>query len=285
MKNKYVSALTFIVIFASGLILSSPAVFAQERDPEELRLEIGMMGVSEQEEGPVPSPEGDMLIDKEIKYTAGEDKVWFSDDDAVFEHYQLEHDEKGNVFRNLRYTPGQDGLPFTYDDVLKEFQVFEYGMDGKLLKETLYDGQNTKKYARISTTVYTYDDKGRKIKRSCSYPGEKKLREVVYSYDAADNQIQGVETWGEDIEKYHRFEYDSAGQLVRAMEYHYKHNGKGADGVWFTPDDVVSSTKESFYDAEGMKAEDNKYIAPGPDGKWFTDDDELQYYVLFENQR
>ncbi|MFH0753800.1 MAG: hypothetical protein V2A70_04480 [Candidatus Omnitrophota bacterium] len=270
--------------FICLLMCQYSPVLAQGRDPDEIRLEIGKMGVDEQEERLTPAKDK-MLIDKEIKYVAGPDGLWFTDDDAVYEHYQIEHDQSGRIFKTLRYTPGKDGIPFTYDDILKEFQMFEYGLDGKLLKEILYDGQNARKYALISTTVYTYDSKGRKIKRSCSYPGKKKVRTVVYSYDEAGNQVQGVESWGDTIEKYHRFEYDASGKLVRAMEYLEKNQGKGPDGVWFTTDDVVSSTKESFYNFDGKKAEDNKYISPGTDGKWFTDDDKMQYYVLFEYQQ
>jgi hypothetical protein len=271
-------------LFCVVLFSFSNVGFSQDREPEDSLVDIGKMGVETHEEAPAVKVEN-VLVDKEIKYTAGEDKEWFTDDDVIYEHYQIERDAvTGNILKSMRYLAGKDMTPFTYDDVLKDFQVFEYGFDGKLLKEFSYDGQDPKKYARLSSTVYEYDAKGRKIKRACSYPGKKELRTILYSYDEAGNQIQGVEYWGKNIEKYHRFEYDSFGKLTRAVEYLHDKNGKGPDGVWFTADDVVSSAKETFYNPDGTKNEDNKYISAGPDGQWFTKDDQMQYYVIFEPQ-
>jgi hypothetical protein len=286
MRNRLMIGSCFFIVFCAGLLSASSLVFPQERGVDDLLVEVGKMGMEEREETPAAKTEI-ILVDKEIKYIAGEDKQWFTDDDAIYEHYQIERDATtGKMLKSSRFLPGKDKIPFTYDDILKEFQVFEYGFDGNLLKESSYDGQNAKKkYAQLSKTVYEYDAKGRKVKRICSYPGKKETRSMVYSYDEAGNQVQDVEYKGTDIEKYHRFEYDASGKLTRAMEYHVEHNGKGADGVWFTPDDVVSSTKECFYNADGAKSEDHKYISPGPDGQWFTKDDQMQYYVLFETQQ
>ena len=280
MKNAWIMCCCFAaaVPFLSGLSL------AQERDIEEMLFEIGKMGVEVSEEAPSVKT-AKIILDKEVKYVAGEDKQWFTDDDAVYEHYQIERDAvTGNPLKSMRYLPGKDKLPFTYDDVLKEFQVFEYGFDGRLIREYLYDGQSPRKYKRLSSTVYEYDQKGRKTRRVCSYPGKKEPRTVVYSYDEAGNQVKAVDSLGKNIEKYHIFEYDSLGKLERVVEYHVDHNGKGADGVWFTADDVVSSAKESFYNPDGTRNEDNKYIGAGPDGEWFTGDDLMQYYVLFGAQ-
>jgi hypothetical protein len=65
------------------------------------------------------------------------------------------------------------------------------------------------------------------------------------------------------------------------MEYHAKHNGKGADGIWFTPDDEISSTKEFFYNKEGFLSDIRKYIGSGEDKQWFTSDDVLQYSTVY----
>ncbi len=267
---------------AGAFFFSGPA-FCQERDFDELRLEIGKMGLAEQEERPLP-PAEKLLVDKEIKYVAGKDMEWFTEDDAVYEYLLVERDGAGTIFKTTRFTPGKDEVPFTYDDVLEDFQIFEYGFDGKLLKEVSYDGRNVKKYARLSSTVYAYDAQGRKSMRTCSYPGKKDLRVIHYAYDEAGHQVQAVEYFGKELQKYHRFQYGKDGKLIKVTEYHHEHDGKGPDGIWFTPDDVASSAKESFYNADESKAEDNKYISAGPDGKWFTPDDKMQYYVVFEQE-
>ena len=63
---------------------------------DEQRLEIGRTGVTELEQNIAVTPEK-MLIDKEEKYVAGKDKVWFTDDDAIYEYYQIEHDSTGKI--------------------------------------------------------------------------------------------------------------------------------------------------------------------------------------------
>ena len=280
MKNKIALSCCCLAV----ILILPDAAFSRDREPEDFLFDIGRMGSEINEQAPAVKA-ASTVLDKEVKYTAGADGRWFTDDDIVYEHYQIERDAAtGEPVKSMRYLPGKDGQPFTYDDVLKEFQVFEYGFDGKLIREYLYDGQSPKKYKQLSSTVYEYDQKGRKTKRVCSYPGKKELRTVVYSYDEAGNQVKAVDSLGENIEKYHVFEYDSLGKLERVVEYHVEHDGKGPDGTWFTPDDVVSSAKESFYNPDGTKNEDNKYIAPGLDGKWFTGDDQMQYYVLFGEQ-
>lgn len=270
----------FFVLFAFFFVQVS---FAQDRGVDDLLVEIGKIGLSEKLEIPSQQP-ADVVVDKEIKYVAGADKQWFSDDDAVYEHYQIERDPKtGRVLRSFRYLPGEDRIPFTYDDKLKEFQVMEYGFDGQLIKEKSFNGQSRrKKYELLSTTTYEYDQQGRKSSKTTIYSDRKKNRKVLYSYDEYGQQVRAEEYSGEELEKYHRFEYSSSGQMIKMLEYHVDHEGKGTDGEWFTADDVASSAKETLYGADGNKAEDHKYISSGPDGEWFTGDDQMQYYVIFE---
>jgi hypothetical protein len=143
-----ISALVFAVMLSTG------AAFSQERGIDDLLVEVGKIGMEEKLEIPAEKTV-DIVVDKEIKYVAGPDKVWFSDDDMVYEHYQIERDAKtGRLLRSFRYLPGEDRIPFTYDDKLKEFQVMEYGFDGQLIKEKSFDGQSRrKKYELLSTTT------------------------------------------------------------------------------------------------------------------------------------
>lgn len=279
MKSETTCFYAFILL----ILFSGPAAIAQDRGIDDLLVEIGKIGISEKLE--IPSERSaDVVIDKEIKYVAGADKQWFSDDDAVYEHYQIEREAgTGRILRSFRYLPGEDGIPFTYDDKLKEFQVMEYGFDGQLIKEKSFNGQSRrKKYDLLSTSGYEYDPQGRKLAKTTIYSDKRPLRKVLYSYDQHGQQSRAEEFSGEELEKYHTFEYSSSGQMVRMFEYHLKHDGKGGDGQWFTADDIVSSVKETLYGVDGKKAEDHKYTAPGSDGEWFTADDQMQYYVIFE---
>jgi hypothetical protein len=74
-------------------------------------------------------------------------------------------------------------------------------------------------------------------------------------------------------------------RFAESCSFCFLSQGKGADGVWFTPDDVISSSKVFLYKPDGSKRQDNKYISAGPDGEWFTDDDEPQYYVIFKFEK
>ncbi len=278
------SACLYAFMGISLLLIFSPcSVFAQERDFAEQQLDIDRAGISGFEGQVAPAP-GKVLIDKEEKYVAGNDGVWFTDDDAIYEYYMIEHDAEGKIFKKSCFKAGKDMVPYNYDDQLQNFQLFEYGLNGKLLKETSFDGQSAKQFAKQYTVVYKYDRDGKKIKTIRYDSRGKEIRSMTFEYDPAENVVKDVEYVGKGIEKYHRFEYDGVGKVTLAMEYHAEHNGKGPDGVWFTPDDAVSSTKEFIYNSDSTKSQDNKYISSGPDGAWFTDDDQLQYYVLFEFQ-
>jgi hypothetical protein len=214
---------------------------------------------------------------KEIKYVAGKDGLWFTADDQIYHYFINVYDAAGRIVKKSCLKAGADGIAQSADDELADYQIFEYAPDGKILSETSFDNKNAKQY----TAVYEYDMKGRKARVTRVNPKNEEIRSIAYSYDKKGQLVKDVEYANKEIEKYHRFEYDRKGLMIRAREYHVKENGKGADGKWFTADDVVSSTKEFFYNKDGAKSMEKKYIKAGTDGKWFTKDDELQYYTIF----
>jgi len=216
---------------------------------------------------------------REIKYTAGADKKWFTKDDDVYEYYLLSYDDKGNVMRKSGYVVSDDRLPMTKDDVLHDYLVYEYDAAGKLSRETFYDGAGAKQY----TGMYAYDDAGQKTKMTRLDPQNKETGSMNFFYGAG-SVIQDVEYKGSEIEKYHRFKYGHGREAERVTEYLGSAGGKGKDGVWFTDDDVVTSAKRCYFNADGTKDKERKFIAPGPDKKWFTKDDVIQYYTLFYYQ-
>ena len=83
------------------------------------------------------------------------------------------------------------------------------------------------------------------------------------------------------IDKYHKFQYDNKHRAGKVTEFKGVDGGKGSDGIWLTADDIVTSAKECFYNKNGTKDKEKKYIGPGPDGKWFSKDDVIQYYTVF----
>jgi len=227
-------------------------------------------------------------FEKEVKYVAGKDKKWLTNDDEVYLCYLTEFDGKGRMIRKSTYKTGNDHRAFTADDELQDYQIYDYTPDNKMMVENFFNSQNIVQ----SGSVYAYDALGRKESYIRLSPKNAVLRKITYSYDPKGLLVKDVEytspgadgQWAstdQGIEKYHQFYYDQEGKLIKMTEYHIDHNGPGPDGKWFTEDDMVSSTKEFIYDKSGRKILEKKCIATGPDGKWFTDDDQLQYYTKF----
>ena len=233
-----------------------------------------------------------------VKRVPVKDSIVLSEDDDVYTYYTYEHDSAGRTSEKRCYNVGPDKIRATSDDTLKYHLVYEYDKEGKPVKDFCYNGMGadnlwfTPDDLETYHSAYEYDSLGNKL-RVVRYtkdgavfdytafetdPKGLIVKDAVYKGKGLDNQWL---TKDDDIEKYHRFEYDDAGNLVRAMECHVKQNGKGEDGVWFTADDVVSSTKVFSYSAKGFLVDIKKYIGSGPDKKWFTADDVPQYYTVY----
>jgi hypothetical protein len=273
----FVSVLCFGFFFPGKpcILLAQPL----EMDQQE-RLDLAKPQVDELRRDVSAPTKQTMHETKEVKFVAGKDNLWFTADDQIYHFFLLEYDNSGRVSKKLCLKAGPDGIPGSGDDELVDYLTFEYSPEGQIVAESSFDAAKAKQY----TAVYEYDLKGKKIRVSRVNPKNEEIRAIAYSYNPKGLLIKDVEFVGKAIEKYHRFEYDPAGQMIKAMEYHFKQKGQGADGKWFTKDDVVSSTKQFFYNKDGSKSMEKKYTGSGPDGKWFTKDDELQYYTLFYYQ-
>ena len=230
------------------------------------------------------------LANKEVKFTAGKDGKWFTEDDEVYQYYLAEYDKKGKMVKKKCFDPGEDKIPFTKDDQLKEYWVYEYNANSEPVKEIYYKAAGLGKFEEGYYGLYDLNSSGKKV-REVRYKNKEIIRYITYEYGLQGSVVKDVEYTGngpdgkwftsdDEIEKYHKREYDSGGRLVRAMEYHVDKEGKGPDNIWFTADDVISSTRVFFYDKSGRAAKVCKYIGSGPDKIWFTDDDVLQYYTL-----
>ena len=281
--KKIRSVLFWAILLLPFILAVNPHVsFAQplEGDTEE-RLIFQDTGVEDLlKDVPAPKEQSPQPV-REVKFVAGKDNLWFTADDQIYHYFLNTFDNAGWMSKRSCFKAGPDGIAQSADDELVDYQTFEYSPDAKLLTETSFDNKGAKQY----TAVYDYDLKGRKIRVARVNPENKVIRSVAFYYNPKDQVVKDVEYAGKQIEKYHKFEYDRKGLMIRAMEYHAKEKGTGQDGKWFTADDVVSSAKEFFYNKDGSKSMEKKYIKAGPDGKWFTKDDILQYYTLFHYEK
>jgi len=252
----------------------------------------------EVKQGPTPVREIADYLSEGIKYVPGKNHTGRCEDDDLYTYYIYEQDALGRTARKIGYNVGPNNTKVVSDEYLKYYVNFEYDFKGKLIKDFSYNakGPDDKWFTADDVenyhSVYGYCHHGKKNKvvrhtldgNVFDYTTFKInrrgwiIKDVVYKGKGADN------TWftaDDVIEKYHRFEYNAKGYLLRAMEYHTKFNGRGADNKWFTADDVISSTKGFIYNDAGMLTQIKKFTLPGPDKKWFTDDDIPQYYTMY----
>lgn len=269
----------FLILSCTGFCLFYKPDFssAQLRDMEEDRFTLDK-AATEGLKRNVSENENRAHQDKEMRYVSGKDKKWFTQDDEICHYYLKDYDQKGRLFKRSYIKPGKDNIPFTPDDELQDYQIYNYGSQNQIIKEASFDGRKRKQY----TAFYVYDPAGKKIRVTRFDPKGKEIGYISFTYDSRGLVSQDAEYAGANLEKYHRFSYNNTGRISRAVEYHFEQNGKGPDGEWFTPDDVISSAKEYFYSQDGDECKDKKYISPGADGKWFTPDDEMQYYTYSE---
>jgi hypothetical protein len=233
-----------------------------------------------------------------VKYIPSGGTIMLSEDDDIYTYYSYDHDETGKTTQKKCYNVGPDKIEYTADDTLKYHLAYEYDNAGKLTGDVCYNKAGpdnlwfTSDDIETYHSAYEYDLSGSNVKIVRFTPDKNVfdytafetnsagaiVKDAVYKTKGADGRWF---TKDDEIEKYHRFDYDGSGNLLRAMEYHVKQNGKGADGVWFTQDDVISSTKVFVYGSKGMLVNIEKYIGSGQDKQWFTGDDVPQYYTVY----
>jgi len=272
---------TYRIVFsiALGMICCGRpgGLYGQPRDMDDARFALPETGVPALRKERREKPETRRLK-REVKYVAGKDNAWFTADDRVYLYYPVQYDKEGRMIRKSSYGVGQDKRAFTKDDVPGEYQVFQYDDAGRVSKEITYDGKKKK----LFYAVPEYDSLGKKIKAGRFDAAGKDAGVTEYRYGRDGVLEQDVVYAGGEVVKYHRFSHDHDKQYGRVLEFAAEDNAQGPDGKWFTGDDAVSSAKECFYNPDGTKASEKKYIEPGPDKLWFTRDDVMQYYTVFE---
>ena len=116
-------------------------------------------------------------------------------------------------------------------------------------------------------------------------------RRTVYASFGADGNIDvdasGAPKPKDDVVSYYdRMEYSSACERIKTWRYGGTSanpaGGAGADGVWFTADDVVSVLVAREFSPTGHVMRTVTYVTPGIDGDWNTpnDNDAVSYSIF-----
>ncbi|MFH0738549.1 MAG: hypothetical protein V2A59_01645 [Candidatus Omnitrophota bacterium] len=238
-----------------------------------------------------------MQISESVQYTPANNYNHLSEEDNPYYHYAYEHDGAGRIIKKKCYAIGKNNTIVTADEYLKNYTAYEYEND-RPVREVCYSSMGTdgKWFTpddiEIYRSVYGYGSDGKRI-RSVKYGREGSIlqyttfennsrglvsKDIVYKGKGPDDRWFTID---DEIEKYHRFEYNN-GKLARIAEYNQQHNGRGPDNLWFSADDKIFATKEFSYCEDGHMAKIKKCIGPGPDNAWFTEDDVVQYYTVYD---
>lgn len=170
----------------------------------------------------------DRLTESYRSFDAGADGVFWTADDSYAGIYREIHTINGSgELETLRISSrdaGSDNLPLTSDDPYTWVDFFRYDTSGNLVLSVRY-----------------------------SSPGGDSDWETV-----SDNRVQNFQT----------FEYDSQGREYRSVQL-----SPGPDGLAETADDTVGRYTQTLWDAEGRETQRVRWVGAGADGDWFTSDD------------
>jgi len=182
--------------------------------------------------------------------SAGADGLWFTADDPISSLATTTYDAQNRVTSYIHFdAPGPDGLWETSDD------MFSYKVT------TTYNGSG------VGTTV-TVDSTGAITQWTRAVPHENGRGRMVSSYyggAGTDGQWQTAD----DVVSYVSYEeVDALGQQLASS-----YASAGADGLLGTADDEFSDWTRWSVDGAGKIDSTVKFVAKGADGKWFTLDD------------
>ena len=99
-----------------------------------------MVCLSSEQSTPAMFMDNGFNLSKEIKYTSGEDGLWFSADDAIYDYSLFKYDSSGRVMEKICYdihTTNEENEPLSKKRV-SEYLLLQYDSDGKMVREILY---------------------------------------------------------------------------------------------------------------------------------------------------
>lgn len=204
----------------------------------------------------------------------GPDRRIGTDDDVINNSKVITYDSEGRALEERWIdSAGPDGVWFTDDDTIVQLITWERSGvgDGTRLLEVTYNGPGPDGAWRTSddsaniATLTDRDAQGRQI-----------LYAVFTGPLAAGADGQYGTSDDASIWYYTTTSYDEAGREVAS----HARMWPGADGLWWTDDDVVTTATAHAYADDGtLVATERSY--PGPDGVPLTADDVLDQRIEY----
>lgn len=167
---------------------------------------------------------------------------------------EYEYDSKGNLSKETHYTGSENQVNYWY--------TYSYDGEGNLLEVTYYDTSST-----YTEYEYVYDEVGNLIQET-DYSSNGNCKEISYDYNTEGKVTKEFIHYESDSDStesdndfWHEYEYDSAGNLLKVVEYEgdavncsveYEYDGSGniLEATWCYSDSGTASTKLE-YDENG----------------------------------
>ncbi len=210
-----------------------------------------------------------VILRRSLYTRAGDDEVWFTDDDLANTYQAYDNGPIGLPLRIVEWSAGSDRTVGTDDDIRFRYTNYAYNAFGQITKSTAFNGPGDDgewytedDLPEFVSTAIEYDDSGLEVSNVTSVPGPDRV------FDTDDDEIL-VYTIGR---------IDDAQQRFEGIGY----NGPGADDQWFTEDDDISTYRVEMLDSQGRPVSSVVAVAEGDDGIWLTDDDLAEPHQSFE---
>ncbi len=208
------------------------------------------------------------LIVRTDNVGAGPDRLLGTGDDVINNSRVMTYDAEGQALEERWIqAAGPDGVWLTDDDTIVQLTTWEYSADegGTRLLEVTYTAPGTDGAWRTPddsanhATLIERDAQGRQLLYA-EFTGP-----LAAGADGEYGTTDDTSIW-----YYTTTSYDEAGQALAS----YDRLGPGADGLWWTTDDPVSTATVHLYAEDGTLVATERSF-PGPDGVPLTADDVL----------
>lgn len=175
-------------------------------------------------------------------------------DGGIGSSVEYEYDSKGNLSKETHYTGSENQVNYWY--------TYSYDGEGNLLEVTYYDTSST-----YTEYEYVYDEVGNLIQET-DYSSNGNYKEISYDYNTEGKVTKefihyesNSDSTESDNDFWHEYEYDSAGNLLKvieyegdavdwSVEYEYDESGNILEATWCYSDSDTDLTKLE-YDEQG----------------------------------
>lgn len=170
---------------------------------------------------------------------SGLDTIWFnSDDRSGADNFEFVYNAANRVVRETNIDQGADEIPGNLDDSVGDYfstyylatdTAYSIWYNGQGMDGNWYTGDDTKR----SLNDYVYDEDGNLVS--------------ITFYDPGPDNISF--TPDDTVTGYYKFSYDSKGILLGKI----LSRDAGADGAWFTSDDLIADRSVYSYVFEAIE--------------------------------